>query len=899
MAHKNLQQRGSKTVQMVKKGIYESDECFCSFVETTDDWIWEIDQKVVYTYVSPQVQDILGYKPEEVLGKTVLDLLPSEEKQRFTKIFCGIFAQHGPFRSFEYTFSHKSGELIVLETSGVPFFNAAGTFCGYRGINRITTKSTQREKILRQTNSYLKLLQSVTAAANETLTIENAFQVAINQVCVNTKWPAGHVYIIDKNNEDLMISTNIWYFENKEQFETLQQVTMITKINRGEGLPGRVLASGRPAWVMDLKSDTNFPRAKLVKDIGVKSCFAFPVRIGTAVNAVLEFFSIETKKPDENLLEVMANIGIQLGHVINRKLSEEALFESEERFRSVAQTASDAIISANNDGHIIFWNRGAQVMFGYGEKEIMGKPLTLLMPERFREAHQKGIKRVSMTEERRIIGKTVELFGLRKDGSEFPLELSVSLWETRQGIFFSGIIRDIAERKQAEKKLKHLAHYDDITGLANRFLFFERLNEELSRAQWHSKRLLTVVFLDLDRFKVINDTLGHAMGDRLLHAVAKRLKDIVRDGDSVARLGGDEFAITLVDIAEVHDIPIIAEKIIDAMNKPFILGEKDLFITASMGISIFPNDGNQAEILVQKADIAMYRAKNEGKNTYQFYLPDMDAMALKRMEIEMQLRRALERNEFKLYYQPKVDLQTGRISGMEALLRWQHPEIGMVTPNEFIPLLEETGLIVPVGEWVIRTACAQNKIWQKNGLPHLRVAVNFSARQFKQHNIVEIVLGALNETGLHPTYLEMELTEDTLMEHREESMTLMCELNTMGINIAIDDFGIGYSSLNYLKRFTINSLKIDRSFIKNIETSPDDAIIIETIITMAHSLKLKVVAEGVETKRQLEFLLQHKCDEIQGYYFSLPLNVEEFAYLLKEGRCLNLDTLSPHYSLSS
>jgi len=898
LVHKHLQQRDSKIVELIEEGIYEGTEWFYSFVEATDDWVWEIDQKTVYTYVSPQVQDILGYKPEEVLGKTVFDLLPSEEAQRFIEIFCGIFAKHEPFRSVEYTICHRSGELVILEASGVPFFNADGIFCGYRGINRNSTKKTQREKILLKKISYLELLQSVTAAANEALTMENALQVAVDQVCFHTKWPVGHVYIMDKDNKDLMIPTAVWHLENRKRFEALQKATAISNFSRGAGLPGRILASGKPAWIIDVRSDLNFHRTKLVEDLGVKSCFGFPVMIGTSVLAVLEFFSAEMKEPHEQLLEVMSNIGIQLGHVIKRKLSEEALLESEERFRSVAQAANDAIISANTHGNIVSWNRGAQVMFGYSEEEILGKTLTLLMPERFRNAHEEGIKRASKTNERRIIGKTVELFGLRKDGSEFPLELSVSLWETREGKFFSGIIRDITGRKQAEERLQHLAHHDEVTGLANRSMFFERLNQELSRARWHN-RLLAVLFLDLDRFKVINDTLGHATGDSLLRAVGKRIKDTAREGDIIARLGGDEFAVMLVDVAEVHDIPTIAKKIIDALNKPFVLEGKDIFVTTSIGIGIFPDDGNEAEVLLQKADIAMYRAKEEGKNTYQIYSPAMNTMALQRLTMETQLRQALERNEFILHYQPKVDLNTGRIIGMEALIRWQHPELGIVSPNEFIPILEETGLILPVGEWVIRTACAQNKAWQENGFTPLRVAVNLSARQLKQQSIVEMAVGVLNETGLHPTYLEMELTENILMEHKRGSIAMMDELNARGIHFAIDDFGTGYSSLSYLRRFTIHSLKIDRSFIQNIATDPDSAVIVKAIIAMAKNLRLKVVAEGVETGEQLEFLLQHKCDEIQGYYFSPPLTVEKFTHLLKEGRCLNLDNLSPRYLLSS
>lgn len=740
-----------------------------------------------------------------------------------------------------------------------------------------------------QKASYLQLLQAVTAAANEALTIESAMQAAIDQVCFITKWPTGHLYILDEGSKDILIPADIWHLETPEEFGVLRKATAISRFIRGEGLPGRVLASGKPVWIKDVYKDENFPRARLEKSLRIKSCFGFPIMVGTDVVAVLEFFSVEVREPDEPLLEVMAQIGVQLGHVIKRKMTEETLLEQEARFRSVAQSANDAIISADNHGKVVFWNNAAKAMFGYSEEEIAGKPLTVLMPEQYREAHRKGIERVTLTNETRIIGKTVELSGLRKDGSEFPLELSVSTWMTKRGRFFSGIIRDVTERKQAEKQLQHLAHYDGVTGLPNRTLFFERLNQVLSRARWH-KRLVAVLFLDLDRFKVINDTFGHTTGDLLLKAVAKRLTDTVREGDIIARFGGDEFAITLVDIAKEHDIPDVVKKIIDAMAKPFIHEGREFFITASIGISIYPDDGGEVEVLLQKADIAMYSAKEEGKNTYRIYSPSMNAMALERLRMETQLRRALEQDEFMLYYQPKVDLSTGHIIGIEALLRWLHPERGLIFPKEFVTILEETGLIIPVGEWVFRTACRQTRTWQKEGFLPLRVAVNLSMRQFNQQNLAMIVRRALNESGLEPGYLEIELTENLLMSNVKESMAAIHELTGMGVQFAVDDFGTGYSSLSYLKRFPLRSLKIDRSFIQDVTVHPDDAAIVKAIISMAHSLNLKVVAEGVETKEQLAFLIKFHCDEFQGYYFSPPLTAEDFAELLREGRFLDLES---------
>jgi len=445
--------------------------------------------------------------------------------------------------------------------------------------------------------------------------------------------------------------------------------------------------------------------------------------------------------------------------------------------------------------------------------------------------------------------------------------------------------------RQSEEHLQHLAHYDHLTQLPNRVLFLDRLNQALARARWH-KRLVAVLFIDLDRFKVINDTVGHPTGDRVLRAIAERLSRVVREGDTVARLGGDEFAVALADLAEVSDVPRVGEKIIAALSPPVMIEEREFFVTASIGVSLHPGDADDAETLLRDADIAMYRAKEKGKNNFQFYSPAMNAEAPRRLELETDLRRALERREFLLHYQPKVDLASGQITGMEALLRWQHPTQGLISPLDFIPLLEETGLIVPVGEWVLRSACAQNKSWQVAGLVPLRVAVNLSARQFKQPGLVETVEEILAETGLDPCYLELELTESILLVHTKESLATLRRFHDMGIHLALDDFGTGYSSLSYLKRFPIDSLKIDRSFVRDVTTNPDDATIAQTVIAMAHNLRMLAIAEGVETLEQLTFLRSHGCDQMQGYYFSRPLTVEAFAQLLADNRCLVTESMS-------
>ncbi len=444
---------------------------------------------------------------------------------------------------------------------------------------------------------------------------------------------------------------------------------------------------------------------------------------------------------------------------------------------------------------------------------------------------------------------------------------------------------DVTERKKAEERLNHLAHFDLLTNLPNRILFRDRLGLAISRAPWH-KRAVGVLLLDLDRFKVVNEMLGHATGDLLLRAVSERLAATVREGDTVARLGDDMFGLILDDLAQPADSFRISQKILDSLSKPVELKGQEIFVSASIGIAISPNDGDEIDLLMKHADAAMYRAKEQGGNNYQLCSPAMNQHATQRLALENNLRRALERGEFLLYYQPKVDLVTGKIVGMEALVRWKCPEVGMISPAEFIPLAEETGLIVPIGEWVLRTACTQNKAWQERGLPSIRMGVNLSVRQLQRQNLIGTIAHVLNETGLDPGYLELELTESIIMKSNESTMAELRELNLGGIEISIDDFGTGYSSLSYLKRLPIDTLKIDKSFVQDVTTDPDDAAIVAAIITMAHTLKLKVVAEAVETVEQLAFLRSLKCDQMQGYLFSKPLPAEEITRLLVEGKHL-------------
>jgi diguanylate cyclase (GGDEF)-like protein len=438
---------------------------------------------------------------------------------------------------------------------------------------------------------------------------------------------------------------------------------------------------------------------------------------------------------------------------------------------------------------------------------------------------------------------------------------------------------DITQRKQAEEIIRYQAVYDQLTGLPNRILFNERLLASLKQAK-QTQKMLAVMFLDLDRFKKINDTLGHAAGDRLLEGFAGRISDTLRSTDTVARWGGDEFTILLPDINCLEDAVKTAQRIIDNLKPAFKLEGQPFHVSSSIGIALYPDDGEDAETLVKNADAALYRAKEMGRNNYQLYTSTINPQGSHLLTIEHRLHEALEQGEFEVFYQPKVNITTWKIQGMEALLRWQHPQLGLVTPATFIPIAEENGLIVAIGEWVLHTACTQNKAWQDALQPDLRVAVNVSARQFQQFNLLEMVANCLEKSGLAPKYLELEITETTAMQDVDYTTKVLRELQNMGVQIALDDFGTGYCSLNYLKKFPLNILKIDKSFVSGLTTDPCERAIAKAVATLGRDLNLSVVAEGVETKEQLECLRELHCQEIQGYYFSPALSAGEASKLL-------------------
>lgn len=609
-------------------------------------------------------------------------------------------------------------------------------------------------------------------------------------------------------------------------------------------------------------------------------------------------FSLEFSISKQDLEGSTLFIAI-IHNISERKRLEHVMAEQKIFAESLIQNSAVPCFVLNPAHQVIIWNRACEELTGIPAVDVLGSDSPW---KAFYNHRRPVLADIILTEDTASIPQFFSNFeksnfipeGVKAEGwypsingTERYITFSAAPIRNGNGELVAAIetLEDITERKRYEEQLEYQANHDGLTNLPNRNLLTDRIQQAILMSR-RSHNEVAVFFVDLDNFKFINDSLGHDIGDRLLKIVAERISSCVRSGDTVARQGGDEFVILISNQSAASHAVMIADKVLKLIAQPFHVDEHELVITCSIGISVYPRDGEDVLTLIKNADVAMYRAKEQGRNTFQFFTGEMNARSFERMTMEKHLRRALERDEFIVYYQPKVSLQTGRITSMEALIRWQHPEMGMVSPVSFIPLAEETGLIESIGEWVLRTACSQNKSWQAKGFSPLTVAVNLSGRQLWQQNVTGLIDQILLETGLDPCYLELEITESMVMQDIERVTGILRTLKSMGVSLAMDDFGTGYSSLSYLTRFPFDKLKIDQSFVRDITSNPDNAAIATTVIAMAHSLHLKVIAEGVETKGQLNYLRLHGCDEIQGYYFSQPVAAVAFEKLLQEDRQL-------------
>jgi diguanylate cyclase (GGDEF)-like protein/PAS domain S-box-containing protein len=725
---------------------------------------------------------------------------------------------------------------------------------------------------------FLHLLQAVAVAASEARTVEEALQRALDEVCAYTHWPVGHAYL--PGPDGALAPTGLWHLAG-DRYAPFRRSTEQTRLQPGVGLPGGVFRSREPAWSADVSADPNFLRAAAALEVGLRACFGLPVIVDGEAVAVLEFFFPEPLEPDESLLELGRHIGLEVGRVVERQRTLATLRVGEDRIRAVIDTAVDAFIGMDEAGMVTEWNRRAEETFGWSREEVIGREVAdLVFPEDLRSTHRARLKHFLDTGDSALMGRTLELRGQTRDGREFPIE--VTAWYTWVGsrVELSAFVRDISDRKRLEAELTRQALHDSLTGLPNRTLFLDRLAHALTRSE-RSLSPVTVLVLDLDNFNRFNDSLGHAAGDRLLASVAERLRDTIRPADTIARLGGDEFAVLLEDTALTDGIRI-AQRLGEALDRPFAAVGRDVVARASVGVACGVGGAQTADELLTNADLAMYLAKGQGKARYAVFEAAMHEAAIARLELEADLRRALVRGEFFVLYQPVVRLGDGSLVGMEALIRWRRAGGEVVSPDQFIPAAEETGLIREIGHWVLQEACRQTAAWQAehNPVPALRLSVNFSARQFEDPEIVKEVERVLVAAGLEPGCLVIEITESLLISEPDVAVQRLGDLRHLGVRLAIDDFGTGYSSLSYLRRFPVDVLKIDRSFVSALGGDPEDAALAHAIVKLGHTLHLRVVAEGIETAAQLAELRVLDCEYGQGYLFARPLTVDAMSVVL-------------------
>ena len=841
--NKDRSQYPAKLSKRAGELLKRSESHYRLLADHMKDQVWIMDLNFNITYINPSVEKLLGYTLEELKQLPLDKLLPPESFQvakKFLSIELPKALKASPTyilaRTLEIEFRCKNGQTIWGECTFSFIWDENDKLLSILGEGRNITKRKQIENSLHISEENFRHSLDDSPLGVRIVTMEGE-TIYANRAILN---------IYGYNSIEELKNTPLKERYTPESYDEYQ--IRKRKRLRGESGPSEYEVS-------------------IIRKTGeIRHLHVFRKEIFW--NGKKQFQIIYQDITEHRQAESQ------------RETALESLRHSEEKYRTILQNIEDGYYEVDLAGNFTFFNDSLTRIYGYPKEELMGMNYRQYTDKKITKTLFQAFNKVYTT------GEPTKGFGwqiIRKDGEKRYTEASVSLLKDSSGKItgFRGISRDITERKQMEQELDYIATHDALTGLPNRLLFSQLLNHAIQSAQ-RNKRQLAVFFIDLDRFKTINDTLGHEAGDQLLQEMAMRFKRSVRNVDIVGRLGGDEFIMLIEEVNDSNQVSTLAHKILNAAIKPVIVQGEECRVTTSIGISIYPQDGEDEQSLMKNADMAMYFAKEEGRNNHQFYAKNIQTQAFERFSIETNLRRALERNELSLEYQAKLDLKTGEINGVEALLRWQNPALGSVTPTQFIPVAEETGVIVPIGRWVMKTACAQNVAWQREGLPPVGMAVNLSLRQLTDNNLLEDIKAALNDSGMDPNLLELEITESMVMNNPTRLIAVLHKIKAMGVRLAIDDFGTGYSSLAQIKHFPINTLKVDRSFIRNLPQDSDDQAITEAIIAMGKTLSLTVVAEGVETLDQDGFLREHICDEMQGFYFSKPVAPDQFADLLRK-----------------
>ena len=1001
----------------------------------SSDVYWEQDAESRFIRFSGANQTWVDSLRKRAIGTRPWDMPYFNMSAQDWDRFRSTLAQRQPFRDRELARLDEGGRVRWISVSGEPVFDAEGAFAGYRGVAKDITAGKREQALVTLEHSIARALAGAESS-------NAGLAAVIRAICELLGWPVGRYFSVDEGSAVLRFAQG-WAVDEPDAQQTLERSRGVV-YRKGEGLSGHVWLTREALWVSDVATDARASRHAGMWGFGFstrRGALVIPVDAGDRTIGVLSFASPDRREPEERLLRSLKAIGVQLGQFLQKKLAEQALVESEMRFRETFEHAASGIAHIGLDRKFIRVNRRLCEIFGYAEQELIGRTgrefshpedldivnaqrpqlhagaidrvqvekrylrkdggtiwvnVTVALArgrqgeplfeitifeditarktaEREREAAERALRESEARRARQLrrqeriarfgqdalaqresselvlaaVQTVLEALGaeavgyLEPAGDDIQLRVVVGLADeaSHEGVFLGSrrpvatvlagadrvfvrgaelggwarhlpqvalvpvrrenavrgvlciglrdaesfgadafnfvdaittILSTALQRLDSEAQLTYLAQFDSLTGLANRALLTDRFGQAIVQAKRHGSPL-GVLFIDLDEFKIVNDTLGHAAGDELLKATADRLKATLRPGDSVARISGDEFAVLLGELANAADAAIVAQKINSALSGPFQIYGQEVVITASIGIATYPADGPDADALLAAADAAMYRAKQSGRNAYQFFTSDLNQRMRARVQRIAELRRALERGEFQVHYQPKFNLQRRAVCGAEALIRWQHPVRGMTPPVEFIPLLEESGLIVPVGEWVLHTACREAKERLDAGLPAFPVAINVSARQFRQLDLASRIRRVVEAAGIGADLIEIEITETQLMQDPEHAVRVLRELRNAGIGVAIDDFGTGYSSLSYLTRFPLSALKVDRSFVAGALDDDASAAIVRTVIDMAHILGFKVIAEGVENEAQAAFLRGLGCDEGQGYLFAKPM----------------------------
>jgi diguanylate cyclase (GGDEF)-like protein/PAS domain S-box-containing protein len=826
--------------KQAEEELRQSEEKYRDILENMQESYYELDLAGNLIFVNNTVCRNIGYSKDELIGMNYQQYTEKEELQRVFQVYSQVYLTGKPLDEFGWRITRKDGTKMYIEGSIALKKDSEGKTIGFKGLHHDITERKRMEEALQRSETKFRMLYDSTSDAVMLLDEKGFF---------------------DCNKAAL----KMFGCATREEFCT-KHLADFSPPQQPNGTDSMALANRMIATAME-KGSHRFEWMHKRNDTGEN----FPADV------LLNAMQLDGKPVVQAVVR----------DITERKRNEKELRESEERYRLIAENTADTIAVFDLNLNPTYISPSILKLRGYTVEEVMTQTLDqMLTPDSLQKASKVFTDEMLLESNGTADTARTALMELEeycKDGSTVWVELAASYLRNEDsnptGILT--IVRNITERKLAEEKIKYQATHDALTGLPNRLMFSQLLNQAIKSARRY-KRQFAVLFIDLDRFKIINDTMGHDAGDQLLQEIAARLKQTLRAVDVIGRLGGDEFIVLIDEVSDSSHVSTVAYKILTSIIKPIILMGQECRITASIGISIYPEDAEDEQSLMKNADIAMYLAKEEGKNNFQFYSKDIQSKSLERLSIETNLRFALERNELSLHYQAKVDFKTNVITGVEALLRWQNPSLGSVTPTQFIPVAEESGLIIPIGRWVMKTACAQNVAWQQQGLPAVCMAVNLTLRQLTDDSLIDDIRIALNDSGMAPNLLELEITESMVMHNPAHIISILAKIKSMGVRLAIDDFGTGYSSLAQIKHFPIDTLKVDRSFIRNIPQDVEDKAIAEAIIAMGKTLSLTVVAEGVETQEQLDFLREHSCDEMQGYHFSKPIAPELFADLLRQ-----------------